>query len=75
MRGLRPPKPHLTRPAVLTYLTIPVTPFQQNCSLIWDQGSRQAAVIDPGGDLDRLLAGKPPPRTGPRAPRRTRRER
>ena len=56
MRGLRPPKPHLTRPAVLTYLTIPVTPFQQNCSLIWDQGSRQAAVIDPGGDLDRLLA-------------------
>jgi len=56
MRELRPPKPHLTRPAVLTYLTIPVTPFQQNCSLIWDQGSRQAAVIDPGGDLDRLLA-------------------
>ena len=41
---------------VLSYLTIPVTPFQQNCSLIWDEQSRQAAVIDPGGDLDQLLA-------------------
>jgi glyoxylase-like metal-dependent hydrolase (beta-lactamase superfamily II) len=40
---------------VLSYLTLPVTAFQQNCSLIWDEQSRQAAVIDPGGDLDRLL--------------------
>ena len=41
---------------MLTYLTVPVTPFQQNCSLVWDQDSKQAAVIDPGGDLDHLLA-------------------
>jgi glyoxylase-like metal-dependent hydrolase (beta-lactamase superfamily II) len=41
---------------VLTYLTVPVTPFQQNCSLVWDQDTKQAAVIDPGGDLDHLLA-------------------
>jgi glyoxylase-like metal-dependent hydrolase (beta-lactamase superfamily II) len=41
---------------VLTYLTVPVTPFQQNCSLVWDQDTKQAAVIDPGGDLDLLLA-------------------
>ena len=41
---------------MLNYLTVPVTPFEQNCSLIWDQDSQQAAVIDPGGDLDRLLA-------------------
>jgi glyoxylase-like metal-dependent hydrolase (beta-lactamase superfamily II) len=41
---------------VLSYLTVPVTAFQQNCSLIWDEQSRQAAVIDPGGDLDELLA-------------------
>jgi glyoxylase-like metal-dependent hydrolase (beta-lactamase superfamily II) len=41
---------------VLAYLTIPVTAFQQNCSLIWDESTRQAAVIDPGGDLDHLLA-------------------
>ena len=41
---------------MLTYLTLPVTPFQQNCSLIWDGQTKQAAVIDPGGELDRLLA-------------------
>ena len=31
---------------------IPVTPFQQNCQLIWDEGTMVGAVIDPGGDLD-----------------------
>jgi glyoxylase-like metal-dependent hydrolase (beta-lactamase superfamily II) len=41
---------------VLAYLTIPVTAFQQNCSLIWDESTRQAAIIDPGGDLDHVLA-------------------
>ena len=40
---------------MLQYLTIPVTPFQQNCSLIWDDQTRQAAVVDPGGDLEVLL--------------------
>ena len=40
---------------MLTYLTIPVTPFAQNCSLVWDDQTQQAAIIDPGGDLDRLL--------------------
>ena len=40
---------------MLQYQTIPVTPFQQNCSLIWDDQTRQAAVIDPGGDLNVLL--------------------
>jgi hydroxyacylglutathione hydrolase len=40
---------------MLKYLTIPVTAFQQNCSLIWDDQTMQAAVIDPGGDLDVLL--------------------
>lgn len=41
---------------MLRYLTLPVTPFQQNCSLLWDEDTRRAAVIDPGGDLERLLA-------------------
>ena len=41
---------------MLSYLTVPVTAFQQNCSLIWDEQTRQAAVIDPGGDLEELLA-------------------
>ena len=40
---------------MLQYETIPVTPFQQNCSLIWDDQTLQAAVVDPGGDLDLLL--------------------
>jgi hydroxyacylglutathione hydrolase len=33
---------------------IPVTPFQQNCTLLWDDDTKFGAVIDPGGDLDRL---------------------
>ncbi len=45
----------LDNSGMLQYQTIPVTPFQQNCSLVWDDQSRQAAVIDPGGDLDLIL--------------------
>ncbi|MBK6865596.1 MAG: MBL fold metallo-hydrolase [Ideonella sp.] len=37
---------------MLRYETIPVTPFQQNCSLVWCDQTREAAVIDPGGDLE-----------------------
>ena len=33
---------------------IPVTLFQQNCTLLWNEASKQGAVIDPGGDLDRI---------------------
>jgi hydroxyacylglutathione hydrolase len=32
-------------------LIIPVTPFQQNCTLVWCEATMRAAVIDPGGDL------------------------
>lgn len=35
---------------------IPVTPFQQNCAVLWDDESKQAVVVDPGGDVDRILA-------------------
>ena len=31
---------------------ISVTPFQQNCTLLWCEATLEAAVIDPGGDLD-----------------------
>ena len=41
---------------MLRYFTHPVTPFQQNCSVVYDDQTKQAAVIDPGGDLDALLA-------------------
>lgn len=37
-------------------LVIPVTPFQQNCSIVWSGATRQGVVIDPGGDLERLHA-------------------
>jgi hydroxyacylglutathione hydrolase len=35
---------------------VPVTPFQQNCLLLWDDETKAAAVVDPGGDVDRILA-------------------
>ena len=37
-------------------MIVPVTPLQQNCSILWCTETKKAAVIDPGGDLDRLLA-------------------
>lgn len=35
---------------------IPVTPFQQNCTLLSCEHTGKAAVVDPGGELDRILA-------------------
>ncbi len=35
---------------------LPVTPFQQNCSIVWCVETNQAAVIDPGGEVDRIVA-------------------
>ncbi len=35
---------------------LPVTPFQQNCTLMWCEETMQGAIIDPGGEIDRLLA-------------------
>ena len=32
----------------------PVTPLQQNCSLLWCTATLRAAFVDPGGDLPRL---------------------
>ncbi|MCB1759351.1 MAG: MBL fold metallo-hydrolase [Gammaproteobacteria bacterium] len=40
----------------MQYTIIPVTPFQQNCTLIWCAESGAAAVVDPGGDLDLILS-------------------
>ena len=40
---------------MLEYAILPVTPFEQNCSLLWDPATRQAAVVDPGGDVDAIL--------------------
>ena len=35
---------------------IPVTPLQQNCTLVWCTKTMKAAFVDPGGDLVRLKA-------------------
>lgn len=35
---------------------IPVTPFQQNCTLIWDDATKVGAIVDPGGDLGQIQA-------------------
>ncbi|WP_417534644.1 MBL fold metallo-hydrolase [Marinobacterium stanieri] len=40
----------------MKYRIIPVTPFQQNCTLLWCEQTKAAAVVDPGGDLDRIKA-------------------
>lgn len=35
---------------------IPVTPFQQNCTILFDETEKRGVVVDPGGDVDRILA-------------------
>jgi glyoxylase-like metal-dependent hydrolase (beta-lactamase superfamily II) len=40
----------------MSYRIIPVTPFEQNCTLLWCDATKEAAVVDPGGDLDRIRA-------------------
>jgi hydroxyacylglutathione hydrolase len=35
---------------------IPVTPFQQNCTILFDEAEKRGVVVDPGGDVDRILA-------------------
>jgi len=39
----------------MKFAIIPVTPFQQNCSLLWCEETGQAAVVDPGGDIDLVI--------------------
>ncbi len=35
---------------------VPVTPYEQNCSIIKCEATGKAAIVDPGGDVDRILA-------------------
>lgn len=41
---------------MLRYQTLPVTAFAQNCSIVWCDQTLQAAVIDPGGEPQRIRA-------------------
>ncbi len=49
------PAPPATLP--MRAAILPVTPLQQNCSLIWCTRTMKGALIDPGGDLDMLKRG------------------
>ena len=33
---------------------VQVTPFEQNCTLVWDEKTKHGVVVDPGGDLPRI---------------------
>src|SRR5258707_14451568 len=37
-------------------IIVPVTLFEQNCTLIWCEATRKAVMIDPGGDVPRIQA-------------------
>ncbi len=39
----------------MRHIIVPVTPFEQNCTIFWCEATRQAAVVDPGGDIERIL--------------------
>ncbi len=40
----------------LEFAIVPVTGFAQNCTLIWSSLNKRGAVVDPGGDIDRIEA-------------------
>jgi len=42
-------------PLPIRAIIAPVTPLQQNCTIVWCVKTLKAAIIDPGGEVDRLL--------------------
>jgi glyoxylase-like metal-dependent hydrolase (beta-lactamase superfamily II) len=46
----------MTATPPLQAVIIPVTPFQQNCSLVWCTRTMRGAVVDPGGEIDAILS-------------------
>lgn len=42
--------------AMLQAGIIPVTPFQQNCTILFDQETKEGVIVDPGGEVDKLLS-------------------
>ena len=45
-----------SNPSKLQAGVVPVTPLQQNCTIVWDRVTLEGAVIDPGGDVDNIMA-------------------
>jgi glyoxylase-like metal-dependent hydrolase (beta-lactamase superfamily II) len=46
----------MPQPASVNWSIIPVTPFSQNCTLVWCAKTNKAAVVDPGGEVDLILS-------------------
>ena len=40
----------------LSVMVVPVTAYQQNCSIVKDEATGKIAVVDPGGDIERIEA-------------------
>lgn len=47
--------PFVRIPGAMKYAIVPVTPFQQNSTVLWCPETGRAAVCDPGGDIDRIV--------------------
>ena len=45
----------MTQQSPIRAIVAPVTPLQQNCTIVWCTATNKAAVIDPGGEVPRLL--------------------
>ena len=41
--------------STIQHAIVTVTPLQQNCTLLWDSATQNAVVVDPGGDVPRIL--------------------
>lgn len=54
MNAPQPPPPK--QDFAIRAIIAPVTPLQQNCTIVWCARTQKAAIIDPGGDVDRLMA-------------------
>jgi glyoxylase-like metal-dependent hydrolase (beta-lactamase superfamily II) len=56
--GLPPAALHFRRPRLskLRAAIVPVTGFQQNCTILFEEETLEAAVVDPGGDIERIEA-------------------
>ncbi len=48
-------QPQTKQIMALQYQIVPVTPFEQNCCLLWCDETLRSAVVDPGGDISRIL--------------------
>jgi glyoxylase-like metal-dependent hydrolase (beta-lactamase superfamily II) len=41
---------------VLQIAVVPVTEYQQNCSIVYDDQTKNAVVVDPGGEVEKIAA-------------------